>query len=394
MDLFSKSATLASGQTVLQVELPGYFVDYIPGGQRLVVTFESANGQTERPDGARDSWGQKFLLAAGFAIVAVKPKVVEWYRGRDLHAFFRDPRFVALATNYDQRLFYGSSMGGFAALSFAAAVPGSNVLAHVPQSTLAPDLVPWERRFIEGRCRDWSGDFRDAAEGVRLSKKAYVTYDPFYKPDAMHVRRLEAKPLCPLKVPFASHGVPEVLLQLGIIKDLVLRAAEGAEDFFPALVRARKHLPSYYVGMAQRSRRPRVQMACLQRAAAIDPNNRDVLFTTYQQQYRLKDYKGCITTAARLGGTRHLKNQRKLFVLSTLARCHIEIGDRAEALRIVQKIRERHTEDLRFYQTMIGVCADLGEFALAADLAAKAMSLAALKTSTAAPRGDREQQAA
>jgi predicted acylesterase/phospholipase RssA len=44
-------------------------------------------------------------------------------------------------------VFTGTSMGGYAACAFCSLSPGSTVLAYSQQSTLAKDLVSWEKRL-------------------------------------------------------------------------------------------------------------------------------------------------------------------------------------------------------------------------------------------------------
>ena len=63
---------------------------------------------------------------------------------------------MAASAPIKDQLFNAAKVEGLAG-RFAAAAPGARVVAFCPQSTLCPDLVPWETRFANGRERgDWS----------------------------------------------------------------------------------------------------------------------------------------------------------------------------------------------------------------------------------------------
>ena len=112
---------------------------------------------------------------------------------------------TGLFKRFDQVLFTGTGMGGYAATAFAPLSPGCTVLAFAPQSTLDPGLVPWEDRFGGGRQQDWSGRYRDATAHTARAKTVYLIYDPYSEPDARHTARYHGTNIVPLKSWYASY---------------------------------------------------------------------------------------------------------------------------------------------------------------------------------------------
>lgn len=292
--MFSKECKYENGKDFLSCELPGYFIDYIPleGATKLIFTFENAD-QPSRPrlDGLREPWGGRWLHNLGFAVIGVKPKSVEWYRGRDLHDFFRSDYLKSLVGQFDQVFLYGSSMGGFAAMAFAEAIPGASVIAFNPQSTLDPQLVPWESRYQEGRIQDWSGDFADARIGASKAKNVFVAYDPLFELDRKHVDRLDKANLIPFKMPLVGHVVAMYMSEVGVLSAFVEGAFSGTLSAHECnlLARNRRKTPRYYYSLGKRSRSVAVKESCLRKMARFQP-----LLPLYQQHFMdLMSSGGC-----------------------------------------------------------------------------------------------------
>lgn len=270
--MFSIARKYINGIDFLSCDLPGYFIDYIPvdGATKLVFTFENAD-QPSRPrlDGLREPWAGRWLHNLGYAVVGVKPKSVEWCRGRDLHEFFRSNYLQSLVGQFDQVFLYGSSMGGFAAMAFADAIPGATVIALNPQSTLDPRLVPWETRYQEGQSQDWSGDFADARIGASKAKSVFVAYDPLFELDRKHVARLDQANLIPFKMPLVGHAIGMYMSEVGVLSAFVEGALAGTLTVQECnrLARNRRKTPRYFYCLGKRSRSVSVKEVCLRNIA-------------------------------------------------------------------------------------------------------------------------------
>ncbi len=224
-------------------------------------------------DPLREPWGGFHLLRKGYSVLGIKPQAADWYRGPALHAFFRSASFQIFLRSFKKVSLYGSSMGGFAALTFADACPGATAIAYNPQTTLDPTLVPWETRYEEGRRQDWSGDFADARIGAARADTAYIAYDPLFPLDRMHVDRLDDANVIAFKMPLVQHIVSAWMHEVGVLQRFLEGALEGTLTAAECrqLARSRRKTPRYFYGMGIKSRSVEVKSACLR--AGIEFNN-------------------------------------------------------------------------------------------------------------------------
>lgn len=332
--MFTRPIRLASGILAFQEQLNGTWIDYVPGGRRLVVTFENAAPPRDTSAG-RDPWQLEPARAAGCSVIGVKTREATWYREPDLHAFFRDPVFRAFCRRFESCLFYGSSMGGYAALAFSGAVPGSGVLAYNPQTTLDPRIVPWETRFRAGRTQSWDGDFADARDSAPLARRIYVTYDPFLRADVGHVERLAGDNLVRLRTPFAGHVTATMLNGLGVMNDVFMGALTDKMADYPAWIRGRRRLAGYYAQFGRRARHPGMKRRLFEMALARKADHveaRHGMMTLLIEEGRFAEalafhdghYKGNDT--ARLTAV-------KIGLLA--GHCYLAQGDREAARRVM-----------------------------------------------------------
>lgn len=225
---------------------------YLPARhRRLVVTFD--NLASDREKTRRYPWGHAFLAGAGWDVLGIIALRWDWFRHADLWDFFDAARNEGFFRRYDHVAFYGASMGGYGAITFAPAAPGCTVMAFAPQSSLDPGVVPFERRYqILG---DWTGRYRDAADGVRAAARAYIAYDPIKTQDRLHFGRLLAPQVTPLPMPGVGHKLPPALQRMGILKPVALAGLEGTLDAaqFQRLYRARRQSVPWVIDLLARA---------------------------------------------------------------------------------------------------------------------------------------------
>lgn len=262
------------------LRLTDHQIDFLPGGRILVVTFEpaaigkAATGK-DANDLARPVWGQAFLQRRGHAVLGVKRVAADWYRSADLHQVFRALQLAEWFGSFDQVVFYGPSMGGYAALAFSACVPGSTVLALNPQSTLAPDRAWFDQRYADARSVHWTGDFVDGADGAATARRVYVCYDPYQVKDRLHADRLPSHNRINLRLPFVGHTTAQALNGLGLLGVVFDGAVQGTLDEagFRRLARARTQWADYHVRMAERGVWLPRRVRYLAQGLAIDPRH-------------------------------------------------------------------------------------------------------------------------
>lgn len=257
------------------VRLVDHQIDFLPGGRVLVVTFEPIAVGNADSDLSRPVWGQAFLQRRGHTILGVKRVTSDWYRNGALHRVFRALQRVDWFGRFDQTVFYGPSMGGYAALAFSACAPGSTVLALNPQSTLAPDRVWFDQRFAGPRAACWEGDFVDGVDGAAVARRVYVCYDPYHTKDRQQVERLPTHNRVNLRLPFVGHTTAQALNSLGLLGAVFDGALQGTLDeaAFRRLARARRKSADYHVRLAERGLWMPRRLRCLARGLAIDPQH-------------------------------------------------------------------------------------------------------------------------
>ena len=200
---------------------------FVPRGRTLVVTFDNMKSREDRAPA--QPWGHEFIKETGYSHLSVSmQRRNDWFRHPELEDFFDGLAADEFFKSFDRVLFYGSSMGGYGALSYSAAVPGSEVIAFAPQTSLDPAVAPFETRYEPGFARgDWQGRYADAALGASLSRRVTIFADPWQLIDASHIARLPQDNLVWAKCPFAGHTPARVMHVMGILRNSVLEAFAG-----------------------------------------------------------------------------------------------------------------------------------------------------------------------
>lgn len=224
------------------------FVDR--GKAQLVVSFDNlSDAGYPHPD--IEPWAAKFVRDNGWSHMGVYARGPSWYRDADLISFLEKLGDDGFFAKFDRVAMIGTSMGGFAALTFSSLCPGATVVALSPQSTLNTALVPWENRFAKGRARDWGLPYSDARTQMETLGQAYVVYDPFFEPDKRHVMRLPQDRITHLKGFGFGHKTAVVLRRMDQLKFVMREAIRGTLDqgTFGVVARARKDIYLYRLSM-------------------------------------------------------------------------------------------------------------------------------------------------
>jgi hypothetical protein len=212
----------------------------------LVVTFDNLDiAMTKRED--RRPWGYHFIQEQGWSMLGVLAGGWTWYREPWVCDQFDALQEEGFFKQFRRVVFYGASMGGYAACAFAPAAPGCDVVAISPQSTVDRSIVPWETRYKTVWDRDFSGKYGDAAEVSRAANRVSILYDPYEPLDAQHAARFRHSNVQHLRAPLLGHRLGSALNQMGILSPIILGALNGtltAEDYY-RLLRARRDLPRY-----------------------------------------------------------------------------------------------------------------------------------------------------
>ena len=212
----------------------------------LVVTFDNLDIAMGKRH-SRRPWGFEFIEKQGWSMLGVMAAGWTWYRDPFPLAEFARLRDEGFFARFDRVVFYGASMGGYAAAVFSAACPGADVVAISPQSTLDRAVVPWETRYKTAWDRDFSGPFGDAATASTAARQVTILFDPYEPLDAAHAARFTGANVVKLRCPLLGHRLGSSLSQMGILTPIILSALDGSltpPDFYRRL-RARRDFPRY-----------------------------------------------------------------------------------------------------------------------------------------------------
>ena len=199
----------------------------LQGSSRLVVGFQSGGRGRwlDRPE--RPAWAQALVANAGWDGLFTIPKVLDWYQADELRTFFKTMKKTGFFDGYDSVVTYGSSMGGFAALSFADIVGAERVVAYQPRTTLRY-TVPWPSSDSARLTYNRVGPHADVVDHLPSDTKVMIFADPFYARDWAHAKRVPGAEV--FRVPFSRHNVPWLFKEIGILGTVSRRAITGSLD--------------------------------------------------------------------------------------------------------------------------------------------------------------------
>lgn len=225
----------------------GHSFLYMPRStDTLVVTFDNLDiAMTKRED--RRPWGYSFIKEQGWSMLGVLSGGWTWYRENWVSDQFDQLAKDGFFKQFKRVVFYGASMGGYAACAFSPAAPGCDVVAISPQSTVDKSIVPWESRYKVVWDRDFTGKYGDASEVSKAANRVSILYDPYEPLDAQHAARFTGDNVQHLRAPLLGHRLGSSLNQMGILTPIILGALEGtltSHDYYK-LLRTRKTSPRY-----------------------------------------------------------------------------------------------------------------------------------------------------
>ena len=199
---------------------------YIERGKTLIVTFENLDHVYERGAG-RLPWGHSFVEANGWSMLGLMAHAWTWYRDEDVYAFFDELRDSGFFLKFEKVIFYGASMGAYAAAAFSAAAPGATVILISPQATLSRDVAPWETRYRKAWRRDFNTRYGYAPDMMQSAGAAYLFYDPTSPLDAMHAALFSGNTVMKLRCRYFGHRIASFWVRIGILKPIIHDCVDG-----------------------------------------------------------------------------------------------------------------------------------------------------------------------
>lgn len=226
---------------------------YVSRGRTLIVTFENLDHVYER--GAdRLPWGYDFVKSRGWSMLGLMAHDWTWYRDDAVLDFFDRLRDEGFFAGFDRVVFYGASMGGYAACAFSAAAPGATVVAISPQATLDRSLASWETRYVKAWRRDFTERYGFAPDCIETAARVHLFFDPAAQLDAMHASLFRSDNVDKYPCRYMGHRIASLWLQMGILKPVTEGCVDGTmtRAEFYRWMRARRDVPRYQKSLLQR----------------------------------------------------------------------------------------------------------------------------------------------
>lgn len=222
-------------------------------GPTLLVTFETVaeirNQQAdELPLGyhvARDrGWSHLCVIAAEDT----------WYRDASVYGLFDRLDDGDFFDQFDQVVFYGAGMAGYAAAAYSVTAPGATVVAAQPQATLDPRRAGWDPRFTHMRRTSFTDRYGFAPDMIEGARAVYILFDPEQNLDSMHAA-LFARPHVTL-LPCRNLGrhIGTALMEMRILPSVLSAACTNTFDerLFRIFYRARRNYRPYLENLLAR----------------------------------------------------------------------------------------------------------------------------------------------
>lgn len=194
-----------------------------PGSSAYVLA--TFNEMEMQANGSR-YWGQRFCEKADITALGFISRRPNWFPA----ASMVKARIAAgpILRQASERILYGHSQGGYAALRYRRLLAADVAIAFCPQISIDPSTVPFDGRFMrhfEPSLHDGMAIMPEHAAGL-----AYVFYDQFHAVDREHAERIAAvqERTRLVQVPMTGHGTVRAFA--GTARGLALVEACRAED--------------------------------------------------------------------------------------------------------------------------------------------------------------------
>ncbi|MBN3841818.1 hypothetical protein [Burkholderia sp. Ac-20349] len=194
------------------------------GFGRLAIVFYPMNSY----GAANEIEDWRFWSSRGYDLLYFTQRCDNWYQ--DV-ASFRGGNLLKSISVYKERLAFGVSMGGYAALYFASRLGVQNVIAFSPQYSVRKSLANFENRWSSlvasaGFSHDWGENTYTGA--------VHILFDPKNDLDQLHVEKLRLRfgATREIKIPYAGHLAQSAISNGPCVGDVLVALLDNVEPNF------------------------------------------------------------------------------------------------------------------------------------------------------------------
>lgn len=181
-------------------------------------------------------WGQRFCEKADITALGFISRRPNWFPAASMAK--ASVAVAPILRRASERILYGHSQGGYAALRYRRLLDADVAIAFCPQISIDPRTVPFDGRFARHFAPSLHEEMEIAPE--HAAGRAYLFYDPFHAVDRQHAERIAVLQQRTRLVPVHMTGHGTVRAFAGTARGLLLVEACRADDVpgLGALVRA------------------------------------------------------------------------------------------------------------------------------------------------------------
>jgi hypothetical protein len=220
-----------------------FFVDASP---TLIVTFETVDS-IRRSQPGQLPLGYHVAKGRKWSHLCLIAKSDTWYRDPTVFAYFDRLVDDAFFEDFDQVVFYGAGMAGYAAAAFSVTAPGATVITIQPQATLDPRIAGWDPRYADMRRTSFTDRYGYAPDMTEGAGPVFVIFDPEQGLDAMHAALFVRSYTTLLPCRNLGREIASALDTMRILPSIIAAAATGHFDerLFRIFYRARRNYRPY-----------------------------------------------------------------------------------------------------------------------------------------------------
>lgn len=187
---------------------------------------------------------EKSLQKFEFNVLGIMPKHKSWFPQGSMWNMLN--AIQDLIAPFQQRIAYGGSMGGYAAIKYSNALNVQRAIAMVPQYSIDPNDV-FDARYNMFYQAELNRDMRIQPSDVSAEREYIIIYDPHYAEDRVHYEKIQA--VLPqhhvLHLPFTNHDAIAVLASSELVNDFLLHDFDESY-FYQKMRRVKKNSKFYY----------------------------------------------------------------------------------------------------------------------------------------------------
>jgi len=192
----------------------------------LLITF---NEMEMTANGSR-FWGQRFCEKAGISVLGFISRRPNWFPAASVVKAVDAASPILQAA--PERILYGHSQGGYAALRYRRRFNADVAIAFCPQVSIDPTAVSFDGRFARHFSPELHANMAVAPD--HAAGRAYLFFDPFHAVDRQHAVRIGMRQEKTHLIPVHMTGHGTVRAFAGTARALSLIEACRADDL-PAL---------------------------------------------------------------------------------------------------------------------------------------------------------------